>query len=150
MYSKQDASLVKKKFWTSLGQYMRPLPGASGEAVNWLNYKTGVKHLYFRMDADKQQASIAIELKQDDATIRHHYLQQLQQVKGILEQITGEQWEWISDEPDEHGNMISRIGTTLRSINIFNEADWPAIISFLKPRMIALDEFWDLVRERFV
>jgi len=27
--------------------------------------------------------------------------------------------------------------------------DWPAMISFLKPRVIALDQFWNLVKEEF-
>ncbi|MGZ8552516.1 MAG: DUF4268 domain-containing protein, partial [Chitinophagaceae bacterium] len=63
MYSKQEASLLRKRFWTQFGQYMRPLPGADGETVNWLNYKTGIKDLYFRMDADSKQATIAIELR---------------------------------------------------------------------------------------
>jgi hypothetical protein len=29
------------------------------------------------------------------------------------------------------------------------EGDWPAIISFLKPRIIALDEFWENVKPGF-
>jgi hypothetical protein len=37
---------------------------------------------------------------------------------------------------------LSRIYCTLQPANIFKETDWPAIISFLKPRMIALDAFW--------
>jgi hypothetical protein len=28
-----------------------------------------------------------------------------------------------------------------------NEADWPVIISFLKPRIIGLDEFWGIAKE---
>jgi hypothetical protein len=31
-------------------------------------------------------------------------------------------------------------------VNIFHEADWPAIISFLKPRIMALDEFWEIAK----
>jgi len=50
---------------------------------------------------------------------------------------------------DEDAKLVSRIGTTLRGVNIFDTADWPAIISFLKPRMQALDNFWSLVKETF-
>ena len=42
MYSRQEASQLRKNFWTSFGQYMRPLPNADGERVNWLNYKAAV------------------------------------------------------------------------------------------------------------
>jgi hypothetical protein len=149
MYTKQEASLIRKKFWTSFGQYMRSLTGAGGEPVNWLNYKTGIRHLYFRMDADNKQASVSIELKHPDVSLRQHYFQQLQQVRKILEQSTGEQWLWEAEQTDDDGNAISRAGIVLKNVNIFQESDWPAIISFLKPRIMALDEFWEQVKDGF-
>jgi hypothetical protein len=149
MYTKQQASLIRKKFWTSFGQYMRPLPGAGGEPVNWLNYKTGIKHLYFRMDADNKQASVFIEVKHPDALLRQQYFHQLLQVKKILQAAAGEQWLWEPQQTDEDGNSISRAGIVLENVNVFNENDWPAIISFLKRRIMALDEFWEQVKEGF-
>ncbi|MBN8676116.1 MAG: DUF4268 domain-containing protein [Chitinophagales bacterium] len=149
MYSRQEASLIRKRFWTSFGQYMRPVKGAEGDTVNWLNYKTGIKHIYFRMDAGQQNASIAIELKHTDTALQQHYFEQLSQLRTILEQITGETWEWQLHTTDEDGNRISRISTSLTAVNIFKEADWPSIISFLKPRIMALDEFWMMVKEQF-
>lgn len=128
---------------------MRPVKGAEGDTINWLNYKTGIKHIYFRMDAGQQNASIAIELKHRDTAVQQHYFEQLGQLRSILEQITGETWEWQLHTTDEDGNCISRISTRLTPVNIFKEADWPSIISFLKPRIIALDEFWMMVKEQF-
>ena len=64
MYSKQQASLLRKNFWTRFGQYMRPVKNSEGGSINWLNYKTGIKHIYFRMDANTDHARIAIELRQ--------------------------------------------------------------------------------------
>jgi len=37
----------------------------------------------------------------------------------------------------------------LKEVNIFDTNAWPAIISFLKPRIIALDKFWSLVKDGF-
>ena len=45
--------------------------------------------------------------------------------------------------------MVSRVFISLDTINIFNPDDWPVLISFLKPRIIALDKFWDLVKDGF-
>jgi hypothetical protein len=149
MYTRQEASLIRKQFWTSFGQYMRPLPGANGDTINWLNYKTGIRHLYFRMDADTKQASISIELRHADPLLQQQYFEQLLQLKNLLEQATGEGWQWQLHKPDEDGNMVSKICTTLANINIFNNADWPTIISFLKPRILALDRFWDAVKDGF-
>jgi len=147
MYSKQEASLIRKEFWTSLGLYMRPLPGADGEAVNWLNYKTGIRHVYFRMDAGNKNTSIGIELKQQDDETRKDYYRRLLQLRAMLEEQTGEEWEWAEDTPDEDGRLFSRVGTGIGDVNIFNKADWPAMISFLKPRMLALDRFWFDVKD---
>jgi hypothetical protein len=149
MYTRQEASLIRKQFWTSFGQYMRPLPGANGDTINWLNYKTGIRHLYFRMDADTTQASIAIELRHTNLSLQQQYFEQLQQVKILLEEQTGEEWKWELHQPDEDGNMVSRVSIALEKVNIFNTANWPTIISFLKPRILALDKFWDLVKDGF-
>ncbi|MFC7667142.1 hypothetical protein ACFQT0_06705 [Hymenobacter humi] len=31
---------------------------------------------------------------------------------------------------------------SLSPVNLFSRDDWPALISFFKPRIIALDAFW--------
>jgi len=149
MYSRQEAAQLRKKFWTQFGQYMRPLAGADGERVNWLNYQTGIKHLYFRMDADNQQATIAIELKHTDTEAQHLYFEKLVALQKLLEDVTKEKWKWELLAIGEDNKQVSRIGTTLKGVNIFNIADWPAIISFLKPRILALDTFWTSVKETF-
>ena len=149
MYGKQEASQLRKKFWTQFGQYMRPLPGAGGERINWLNYKTGIRHIYFRMDADKKQASISIELRHPDAPEQQLYFDKFRALKTMLEQTTGELWDWDLHALDEDNRPVSRISKKLEGTNVFNESDWPAIISFLKPRMLALDAFWDLVKDGF-
>ncbi len=149
MYTRQEASQIRKKFWTSFGQYMRPIAGANGDTINWLNYKTGIRHLYFRMDADTEAASIAIELRHSDEELRNQLYAQLQQLKTILEETIGEEWSWQEDVTDEDGITISRIYKNLPGVNIFTEADWPLIITFLKPRIIALDNFWDMVKDGF-
>jgi hypothetical protein len=148
MYTRQEVSLIKKKFWTSFGQYMRPIQGANGATINWINYKTGVRNIYFRMDADINHASIAIELTQADSLMREQNYEQLQQLKKILEKSTGEEWNWQLNQ-EQDGNIISRVSKILPAVNILNENDWPAIISFLKPRIIALDNFWMVTKDGF-
>lgn len=154
MYSKQEASQLRKKFWTQFGQYMRPLPGAEGEPVNpiaigWLNYKTGVKDLYFRMDADNKQATIAIELRHTDPLEQQYYFEKFKELQKLFQQTVGEDWQWELHAIDEDGKPVSRIGTLVKNVNVFDKADWPVIISFLKSRMLALDNFWTMVKEGF-
>ncbi len=121
---------------------MAPVPSAEGETTNWINYKTGVKHLYFRMQADNRRATIAIELSHPDAGIRELFWEQLLELRGLLHEALGEEWTWEPNATDAHGVPFSHVYKALSPVTLFNRDDWPALISFFKPRLIALDAFW--------
>jgi hypothetical protein len=149
MYSKQEAAAIKRRFWTSFGQYMRPVRSASGETTNWLNYKTGIRNLYFRLDADRSTASIAVEIRHRDELTRNEYMEKFRSLKNIFESIAGSDWHWENNVVDEHGVLYSRIGKSQQGLDIFKEEDWPAIISFFKPAIMALDKFWFEAKDIF-
>jgi hypothetical protein len=149
LYSKEEASQLKQQFWTAFGQYISPHPSADGLKVNWVNYKTGLKHVFFKMKADKRVASIAIELTHSDPGIQELFFEQFKEFKNILNAALDETWEWELHAKDESGKTISRIYKQIDGVSIFNKNDWPTLISFFKPRIIALDEFWNDVRDGF-
>jgi len=149
MYTKEQVSKQRQKFWTRFGLYMKPVPGAHGESINWLNYKTGIRHIFFRMDAGRQQAFIGIELHHRNDIQRIQCYQQFVSLKKLLENTSGNEWHWQADATDESGQTISLVRQTLEDVNVLNETDWPAIISFLKVRMQQLDAFWELVKNGF-
>lgn len=140
---------MKKEFWTALGQYMAPALSAEGEKRTWLNYKTGEKHIRFRMEADNKKATVAIELTHTDEGIRQLYFEQFLQFKKLLEEAAGEEWIWRLQCVDEWGKAVSLIYTEMENVSIFKKEDWPGLISFFKPRMMALDEFWSRVKYGF-
>lgn len=149
MYSKQEASKLRQAFWTAFGQYMALNVSAEGEKINWTNYKTGEKHVQFRLSADNKVASIAIEITHPEAGIRELYFEQFLQLKNIFTDTMQEAWTWQPLTHDDNGRPISRIAATLEAVNVFKQDDWPAIISFLKPRLMALDTFWSNVKYSF-
>jgi len=142
VYSKAEASQLRQAFWTTFGQYMSPVQSFDGWPVNWVNYKTGVKGVQFKMHADNRRASLAIELMQNDAGIRELFFEEFLALKTLLHETLGEEWTWEPQAENEHGQQLSRIYKELTPANVFNRDDWPALISFFKPRLIALDEFW--------
>jgi hypothetical protein len=149
MYSKDQASQLKQQFWTTFGQYITPHPSAEGIKINWVNYKTGIKHLYFRMQAENRSASIAIEIAHPDAGIQELFFEQFKELRLVLADVLQEEWQWDLHTTDEYGKTISRIYKQLDGTSVFNRNDWPALISFLKPRIIALDEFWSDAKYSF-
>ena len=143
MYSKAEASQLRQAFWTTFGQYMAPVLSDDGLETNWINYKTGVKGVQFKLHADNRHASIAIELTQPDAGVRELFFEQFLALRTLLHETLGEEWTWAPDAANEHGRPLSRIYKELAPANLFNRNDWPALISFFKPRLIALDAFWN-------
>ena len=149
MYSKDEASQLKQAFWTAFGQYISPQLSAEGLKVNWINYKTGIKHLYFKMEADKRSASIAIEIAHPDAGIQELFFEQFKELKILLHSSLQEDWDWHLHVTIDKGKIISRIFKQMENVSIFNKNDWPTLISFFKPRIIALDEFWSDAKYAF-
>jgi hypothetical protein len=148
LYSREEVKKLKEEFWTTFGQYMRAVPSSDFEKVNWVNYKTGVKHLFFRMDADNKMARIGIDIVHPDAGMRSLMYAQFVEFKNVLEDISGESWKWeeqfvLSDKE------MATIMLSIDGASIFRKDDWPDLISFFKPRIIALDEFWSLAKHTF-
>ena len=101
------------------------------------------------MKAERDFASIGIELGNHDEELQELYFDQFAQFKKMLEVTVGEEWSWKLHQENEFGQLVSRIEKILPAVNVMNEADWPEIISFLKPRIIALDEFWSNAKPGF-
>jgi hypothetical protein len=70
-------------------------------------------------------------------------------LKTLLHETLGEEWDWVLHTTDEEGRTISRIYKELAPTNVFNQDNWPELISFFKPRIIALDEFWNDAKYTF-
>lgn len=149
MYTREEASRIKHAFWTTFGKYIALHPSSEGLKINWVNYHTGFKHVYFRMKADTRKASIAIELTHPDTEIQEMFFDKFRDLKIVLEGILQEEWTWDLHTLDEFGKTISRIYKETAPVNVMDQVQWPRIISFLKPRIIALDEFWNIAKESF-
>lgn len=149
MYSRAELSKIRKDFWTAFGLYMKPVPNAEGRRTHWQNYKTGIKDIYFRMRAERGFASIGIEITHQDPELQQLYYEQLLEFRKILESETNEIWKWEMHVHDEHNRIISRVEKVAYGLNVMDQNDWPAIISFLKPRIIALDTFWSNLKPAF-
>ncbi|GAB3018111.1 hypothetical protein GCM10027051_23940 [Niabella terrae] len=149
MYSKAEVSHIKKEFWTSFGRYMKPVPNAEGQTINWINYKTGIRHIYFRMDVDKRIARVAIELNHPLKSERQDCLKQFRSMQSFFESFAGTDWNWLESVYEQDGSELTRIFKELEGVSIFDRTSWPEIISFLKEQIINLDAFWAEVKPAF-
>ena len=149
MFKRKEASQLREEFWTTLGRYMRPVPSAEGLKINWINYRTTVKEVYFRMEANQQFARISIALEHGDPSIRELYFQQFLEMKNLLHATLEEEWEWHQEVRMSDDRIISSIYKEVKDVSVFNKEQWPELISFFKPRIMALDRFWEDARYSF-
>ncbi len=149
MYTNTEASAIRQKFWTSFGMYMSPVPSATLEKVNWVNYKTGIKGIVFKMDVDKNSASLAVEIFLKDTMLQHQYFEIFNSFAQQLENIKGTDWVFIRDNFIENKGNVSTLIIELKNVNVFRQEDWPAIIGFLKQNIIGLDAFWAAYKPAF-
>ena len=148
MYKKQEASAIRQEFWASLGRYLSPIPSATGHKINWINYKTGVKNIYFKMHADNSEAIIRIEISGDKET-QDKFFNLFLSLKKALEKYTVFRLNWQEEKEDAYGKIIACIFCTKEGVNIFKKEDWPALISFFKQNILAFDNFWAEHKEIF-
>jgi hypothetical protein len=142
-----NVAKTKQEFWTAFGLYMSPVLSSEKNKINWINYKTGIRQIYFKMDAGNGFASIGIELRQADRDLQQKYFDQLLKARNLLERIQEEEWAWQAQITDQYSNLYCRISREMSGVNIFDHNDWPAIIYFLKSRIIGLDKFWEQVKD---
>lgn len=67
----------------------------------------------------------------------------------MLHNALGEEWEWLPDSINTQSVPIAKVFAERAGLSIYNQQQWPEMISFLKPRIIALDEFWINVKPVF-
>ncbi|MEO7045338.1 MAG: DUF4268 domain-containing protein [Ferruginibacter sp.] len=148
MYTKQEASAIRQQFWTTLGQYLSPIPSAAGDKINWINYKTGIKNIHFKMDADKDEAIIRIEIRGEEVKrelIYNLFLSLQKQFNSLLIN----EFTWQKETFDEHNKPLGCIYSVSGNLNVFKKEDWPDLISFFKNNITALDAFWAAHKEIF-
>lgn len=101
------------------------------------------------MKAEQEFASIGIEIGHPDEEMQELFFDQFRELRHLLKASLDEDWDWKLHAKNEMGQTVSKIEKILPKVNVMEPEDWPKIISFLKPRIIALDEFWDNVKPGF-
>ncbi|HEX6225228.1 MAG TPA: DUF4268 domain-containing protein [Chryseolinea sp.] len=149
MFTREESSAIRQEFWTTFGKYMSPIPSSAGIKINWVNYHTRIKDVLFRMDAGAKSATIAIVIQHRDPGIQQLYYEQFLELKDLLHAELGEAWQWQLHLAEGSERVVSRIFQELHGVSVFNRDHWPALISFFKPRIIALDTFWENAKYTF-
>lgn len=149
MFTKEEKKAIKTEFWTSFGVFMRKHNKEFGK-VHWVNYKTKIKDLYFRLEFTPEKACFSIDLQHVDDGIREIFYEQFTELKVLLHDAIGEELIWEEVVFNEFEKPIARIYIEKTNVNLYNKNDWQEVFLFFEKRIVGLHRFWMDFKEIFL
>ena len=142
MFSKAEARAWNEQFYTAFGVYMRKHQPVADYGLKWLNYQTGVKDVYFRVEAAKKAGRVSIDLQHSDEGIRELFFEQFLEFRRLLEDYLEAALIWDQNYELPNGRIISRIYVEKKGLNIYKQDDWRDFFEFFEVYLVRLDAFW--------
>lgn len=149
MRSRDETRTLHQEFYHGFGQRMKRHVSADGARVRWTTYRTGLRDVYFRLDADGRVARVCIDLQHTDAGIRALFFEQFAEFRPLLEDALGPGVVWHQAHYLPSGKEIARIEVIAGGLNLYNRMHWSRLWDFFEEKLLALDDFWVDVREVF-
>jgi uncharacterized protein DUF4268 len=135
MYSKAEATALRKLFWTSFGKSF---------PRKWLLYNTKIKDFSLKFVADKKQALVCLDIESFDRTKNELLFDQVLELKNnIIEDYLP---DIIFDELYllDNGKIIHRIYVKYNEeFNIHNKNTWQGAFLFFNEAMHQFEEFYE-------
>lgn len=133
MYSKKEAALIKKDFWTAF---------AAVYPRKWLLYDTKIKDVAFKFYIDNKKAQVLLDIEPKEEELRKIYFEKIESLKTILHE------EFLSEAILERnfyletGKVISRIWIEKTDVSINNKNTWGEIFAFFNETMSQFELFF--------
>lgn len=133
MFSKEEATLVRKEFWISFGKSF---------PRKWLLYNTEMKGVSFKFVANRKNAAVCLDLENPDELVNLLYYDQLLSLQML---ITSEIPEIIFNDAYEldNGKIIHRIYVPFeKKFSIHNKNTWSDCFQFFLETMPKFEDFF--------
>lgn len=134
MFSKAEAQLIKKEFWTSFAE-MYPR--------KWLLYDTKIKDVTFKFYVDNKKAQVMMDIEPKEDSKRKEYYERMVSLAAILKEEYLPEAVFEEHYYLENGKAISRIWVELIGISLYNKASWAMIFRFFNNNMDAFERFFE-------
>ena len=133
MFSKEEATALRKLFWTSFGKSF---------PRKWLLYNTKIKGFAFKFVADRKKAMVCLDFEHPEDIANELLFDQLISLKRLLE---AEIPEVIFDDNYllESGKIIRRIYVPFdKKFSIYNKNTWRDCFEFFVETMSEFELFF--------
>lgn len=147
MFSKEELRNRKALFWSEFKAIMSMERSVSGRKVNWINYNTGIKFLFIRLEATSKKATFSIDIQPKDDGVREIVYEQFTELKKVLENEFEQDGNWQKTFHLPNQQEISRISWELHDINMFKKEHKQKFFDFFRENLLAFDRFYSEYNE---
>ena len=134
MFSKDEAALLRKEFWTSFGKSF---------PRKWLLYNTKIKGVSFKFVADRKKAMVCLDVESNDKVANLLYFDQLLSLKTILENDFLPNVIFDATYELDSGKVIHRVYVPFeKKFSIHNKNTWRDCYEFFVEKMSQFELFY--------
>lgn len=142
MFSKEEASRLRKEFWVSFGKSF---------PRKWLLYNTKIKGFSFKFVADRKKALVCLDIDSADDIKNELLWDQMVALKTVIESEYLPGVIFDDDYELENGKRIYRIYVPLEDpFSIYNKNTWSTAYEFFVAKMTQFEyvyyEFEDFIK----
>jgi|TARA_B100000795_G_scaffold267077_1_gene251288 hypothetical protein len=149
MWSKEEARKKRIRFFTNFGVYMKKHAEFTEQKIRWVNYRTGVSAIRFKIEADNKTTRVVVDIVNSDIGLMELFYEQFTEFKTMLE-ANMDELIWEKNYYNATGQRSMRIYTETSLYSMNNEEHWGDLFRFYEKNMLALHEFWDNSKDIFI
>jgi len=133
MFSKEEAAILRKEFWTSFGKSF---------PRKWLLYNTKIKGFSFKFVGDRKNALVCLDIEHPEEIANVLLYDQMISLKSLLEADIPE--VIFNDEYElESGKKIHRIYVPFQeNFSVYNKNTWKDCYEFYVKTMPKFERFF--------
>lgn len=146
MYSQLEKKSLREEFWNSFKTYSNKRKLRSKKPGKWIMNDTGIKGLSLKFYFGESIAWAGIEISSNKVDRQIELFDKLEKLKTILENAVPQTLEWELETYTEAGVPVSRVGSKIENVNVYNKDSWKIINGFLYSVMAPIE---DVFREYF-
>jgi len=150
MITKEEKARLKAQFIQNLENETSLHRNAHRKNMNWLQYRTGLKDIYLRLEIFEDQVTLCFDFQHRNDGIRNLMFEQLTEMRAMLNGMSPGEWDWEGEVPHPvTGLKITRISRTPQNLSLYEEKDHSAIVKELTAYYRAFDKFWFEAKDVF-
>lgn len=150
MYSKEEAKIIRKKFWDDFDDYTKKRRGRRRKSTNWMLHHTGIKGFSLKFDGNNKSVQVGFEIASKGIQRQLKYTEKMESLKALLDEEFDHQLIWNNHYITESGKEVFRIYIEKTSVSLFKESDWKQIFEFFFIQMNTLEnwflEYKDIIK----